>query len=245
MMGSDKSQDLRMRSGSPTSRPSTSKDRAASPSTVLVASFTVGSGALVLPTVAVVVSQVTFLAICYLDAFFHGSLSAERFHISAVLDDERRSLLCACVGVFGLCSLLWVEATRDLPELRLRSSLASLTGGGICCVCLLREGEYEWSHKLAAALTFGAAVALVCLVASVASSRRGMQAATALVSLVLVTGTAQGSQIISHELYATDILPSWALGALELGLLLGFTGCMCVLHGAGSRPCYGAEAKAR
>ena len=75
---------------------------------------------------------------------------------------------------------------------------------------------------------------LVWTVANAAGSRRGLRAATTLIALVMLTGSAQFLQIIAHA-FDRVVLPSWALGALELVLLSGFTGSMCVIGDAGAR----------
>ena len=72
-------------------------------------------------------------------------------------------------------------------------------------------------------------------VAATANSQRGLRAALALVVLVALTGSAQGLHILATE-FGMVVLPSWALGALELVLLFAFTGAMCIIGDAGATP---------
>lgn len=56
-----------------------------------------------------------------------------------------------------------------------------------------------------------------------------------LVGLVVVTGFAQGLNILTEENLGREVLPSWALGTLELGLIIGFTLCICTVPAFSAR----------
>ena len=75
---------------------------------------------------------------------------------------------------------------------------------------------------------------LVWVIASAAKARSGLVAAYALIALVVLTGSAQGLNILASIHDFTPPLPSWALGSLELLLVTGFTACMCANAAAGS-----------
>ena len=178
-------------------------------------------------------SQVTFLIVPYAHAFYHEELSGSNFHISAVLDDDFRSAACTLVGSLGLAALLALEHSRGLPRRALRLVLAFITGLGIVAVSVVRESYYVNLHRFLAAVAFGGAVALLWVVASAADSRRGLVAAHALIATVVLTGSAQGANILATALRMPRPLPSWALGSLELLLVAGFAGCMCANATAG------------
>ena len=169
-------------------------------------------------TGAVVVTQLSFMSTAYVHAYLEGTLAHDKFHISAVLDHDDRSSACACVGVISLVSLVILELCRALPMRGLRAFLAVVTGVGIILTCVVRESVYVNAHRGIAALAFGAAVALVWLVSSLAKNAVGLRAAHALVCLIVVTGFAQFCNILSQINDGTQILPSWALGSLEIGL---------------------------
>ena len=171
-----------------------------------------------LATSAVVASQIAFVLTAYCHAFLAGVLAPHRFHISAVLDDDERSMLCTCVGVAGLCSMVLLELCRQLPRRRLRAGLAAVSGSGIVLTCIVREGKYRNGHRCTAVVAFSAAVALVWVVSTVARSAAGLRGAYALVALVVLTGSAQFANIIAEENFGYEVLPSWALGSLELAL---------------------------
>ena len=82
------------------------------------------------------------------------------------------------------------------------------------------------------------AVLLTLLIANLDVTHRGRRAAIALATTLIVTGAAQGLNLVG-KLYLElgfDVLPSWALGCLEIVLVLGFGVCMalCVCAGAGT-----------
>ena len=118
----------------------------------------IGHGQLVLPTTAMVLSQASFIGFAYSHAYTAGDISPSKFHISAVLDHDQRSTICAVIGLLGLLCLVWVEASRCLPSRALRCCLAAATGFGIISVCIVRESYYVNLHRLSAMLAFGGAV---------------------------------------------------------------------------------------
>ena len=188
-----------------------------------------------MPTACVVCSQLTFLGLAYVHAFLRSELSASQFHISAVLDDDVRSKLCACVGAAGLASMVVLELRREFARRLLRTLLAAASGIGIVATCLLRESRYLNGHRLVAALTFASAVTLIWVIVAASRATHGLRGAIALTLLVIVTGIAQGVHIIYYDFFNVSVLPSWILGTLELGLLVGFAGCMCSCIGAGAK----------
>ena len=173
---------------------------------------------LAIATGAVVATQACFVLTAYCHAALSGALAPRRFHISAVLDDDDRSMLCACVGLAGLCSLVLLETCRKLPRPRLRTCLAAACGSGIVLTCVVRESRYRNAHRGTAVLAFGAAVALVWVVSAAAREPCGRRAACRLLGLVMLTGGAQGLSILGKDTLGVEILPSWALGSLELCL---------------------------
>jgi hypothetical protein len=180
-----------------------------------------------------VLSQVTFLIVPYAHAYYHQELSGSNFHISAVLDDDFRSAACTLVGGIGLAALISVEHSRGLPRRALRLLLALVTGLGIVAVSVVRESYYVNLHRFLAAVAFGGAVLLLWVVASAANAPRGLVAAHALIATFVLTGSAQGANILATALSMPPPLPSWALGSLELLLVAGFAGCMCANAAAG------------
>jgi len=181
----------------------------------------------------VVASQLAFVVTAYSHAYLDSALTRNKFHISAVLDHDVRSTICACVGLAGLFSLVMLERCRALPRPKLRACLAATCGGGIIATCTVRESQYVNGHRCTAMVAFGAAVALVWIVAALARDARGRRAASMLVALVVTTGCAQGLNIVGEENFGIEVLPSWALGCLELGLIFGFTLCICTSATAG------------
>lgn len=178
-------------------------------------------------TGAVIVSQASFLMTAYLHAFATGALAYDSFHISAVLDNDERSAMCACVGIGGLVSLVLLERCRAQPRPILRTALAAACGVGIILTCVVRESQYTNCHRGTAVLAFGAAVALVWVVSSLSRDVRSLRSAGFLVILVVLTGSAQFANILSREQFDFVVLPSWALGTLEL--------CLCACFRATSR----------
>lgn len=191
-------------------------------------------GKLAYLTVAVVASQITFIGVAYAHALLHQQVTADTFHISSVLDDDVRSVLCAAVGVFGFCAMVALELTRVMPRPILRTALAAASGSGIVLTCAVRESAYLNGHRLSAVLAFGAAFALVWVVVSLAPTIYSRCATAVFTLLVIVTAIAQGTHVISFDLYDVSLLPSWALGTLELGLLLSFAACICTCISAGA-----------
>ena len=118
----------------------------------------------------VVASQLAFVVTAYSHAYLDSALTRNKFHISAVLDHDVRSTICACVGLAGLFSLVMLERCRALPRPKLRACLAATCGGGIIATCTVRgrgtsTAVYGDRH--------GAAVALVWIVAALARDARG------------------------------------------------------------------------
>ena len=74
------------------------------------------SGRVVGCTLGVVATQLAFVITAYGHALASGELSRARFHISAVLDDDARSWLCALVGLSGMCTMLLLELLRARIE---------------------------------------------------------------------------------------------------------------------------------
>lgn len=232
VMSSGSSAD-RPRSRSPTSIVTSLFVSSSAEKLIREVSSSAGSGKLAWPTGLMVTSQVVFLIIPYMHAYHREELSPQSFHISAVLDDDFRSSACAVVGMFGLTALMFLEHSRGLPRRALRLVLAAVTGAGIIAVSLVRESYYVNQHRLLAAVAFGGAVALVWVVAALAKARRGLVAAYSLIVLVVLTGSAQGLNILADSYAFGRPLPSWALGSLELVMISGFAGCMCANAAAG------------
>jgi hypothetical protein len=162
--------------------------------------------------------EVAFILTAYCHATYHNEISSNTSHISAVLDDDTRSVACAGVGFAGLLSLLALESARLLPRPLLRTFFAASCGAGIIATCVVRESAARNAHRIAAMLAFGAGTLLVVVVASLSRDPNGLRAAAVLTALVLVTGAAQGTHIIASEFFERELLPSWALGLLEIGL---------------------------
>ena len=235
---SDRMASVRPRARSPTS---VMANLVASPAELI--RETAGSGKLFLPTAFMVLSQVMFLTVPYVHAHYHQELSESNFHISAVLDDDFRSASCTLAGFLGLTALVLLEHTRELPRRALRLMLAAVTGLGIVAVAAVRESYYVNLHRFLAAVAFGGAVALLWVVARAANARRGLVAAHALIALVVMTGAAQGLNILATALSMPRPLPSWALGSLELLLVAGFAMCMCANAAAGGARSQKREAR--
>jgi len=181
----------------------------------------------------------------YIHAWLKNHLAPTRFHISAVLDDDERSVLCACVGFVGLCSLVLLELCRNQHCCRLRTCLAAACGSGIVLCCTVRESAYVNAHRGTAVLALGAAVALVWVVSSLSRDPRSRRSAAMLVALLVLTGSAQALNIVLEKHLGPDpVLPSWALGSLELGLCASpptterypppCLTCLCACAAAGS-----------
>ena len=129
--------------------------------------------------------------------------------------------------------MVLAEAHRELPMAGARICLALATGLGIVLTCCVRESYYVNGHRLCAVLAFGAGVVLVLLIAALAESGGG--AALALVSGLFLTGAGQGANIVADALRCRfRPLPSWALGTLEIGLVIGFAWCMAEHASAGA-----------
>ena len=62
----------------------------------------------------VLASQLAFVVTAYSHAYLDSALTRNKFHISAVLDHDVRSTICACVGLAGLFSLVMLERCRAL-----------------------------------------------------------------------------------------------------------------------------------
>ena len=169
-------------------------------------------------TISVIISQASFLLTAYLHAFNAGVLAHDKFHISAVLDDDERSVTCAYVGLAGLVSLVLLERCRKQPRRSLRTSLAAASGCGIILTCTVRESVHKNAHRCTAVLAFAPAVALVWVISTLSRDSRSMQSAAALVLLVVLTGAAQFANVVSFDMRGVSVLPSWLLGILELGL---------------------------
>ena len=189
-----------------------------------------------LPTTAVVVGQVAFMLFAYAHALWSGELDMARFHISAVLDHDWRSVACAWIGVYALLTLVILEHRRFIageskPTRALRIGLATSCGVGIILCCTVRESSYLVSHRLAAAFGFGSAVLLVLVIALV--SGVGRAAAATLCVFLAVTGACQGAHIVGTW-HGLQLLPSWTLGCLEIVLVLGFGTCMSACRCAGA-----------
>ena len=114
--------------------------------------------------------------------------------------------------------------------------MAAACGVGIILTCVIRERAHDVAHRLAAALGFGTAVLLTLLVAKLDVMHRAWRAATLLATTLVLTGVAQGLNIMSnrHLKLGFEVLPSWALGCLEILLVAGFAFCMSLCVGAGA-----------
>ena len=163
---------------------------------------------------------------CTLEALEKVGLTDSRLVFSlTVLDDDLGSRLCALMALVCSVTLVVLEAARELPMPSARISLALSTGMGILLTCCVRESHHKNGHRLCAVLAFGSSVLLVLLVAALAGS--AMDAALALLSGLFLTGLAQGVNVIADACCEGCMpLPSWALGALEIGLVAGFGFCM-------------------
>ena len=170
-------------------------------------------------TFLVLCTQASFLAAAYGHAGRCGDLAHFK-HISAVLDDSRRSRLCGFIGVLSLWFLVLLELTRELPMLWCRLALAVATGIGIVLTCAVRESHYAIAHRIVAALAFGSGTLLVWVIA--AMSGAGTRGAMALGTGLFLTGAAQACNLLGECCGRHGLLPSHALGTLEILLVLGF-----------------------
>ena len=76
--------------------------------------------------VSLLAGQLGFLGTAYAHAMWSGHLTYSSSHISAVLDDDVRSSLCATIGLLTLVPLILLEWLRDrlLSDLLLRPPLS-------------------------------------------------------------------------------------------------------------------------
>lgn len=146
----------------------------------------------------VCVSQVLFLTIGYTHQLAFDEVNLEKIHVSGMLDNETRSLLCGLVAIISGCALVAGELTRPVAFLPLRILLAASCGIGILLVCLVRESRSRLLHVVFACLAFGAGIALIWVVLYTTNYvYRGWARfpATILLVVCVVTGVAQGLNI--------------------------------------------------
>ena len=185
------------------------------------------SSAVSIGTAAVICSQLSFLVAAYAHAIYFGQLTLDRSHISAVLDDDHRSRICATISSVGMLSMVQLELARDLPMLAVRSMLAGVSGASILATCLIRESHNHAVHVVVASLAFGAGVLLVNLIPAISRGQKfAMKSGKWLGVCLLVTGALQGMSLLDQAWRGCAFLPSCVLGALEIMLILGFTGCI-------------------
>ena len=148
----------------------------------------------------VCISQVLFLTIGYTHQLaFEGELRLEKIHVSGMLDNETRSLLCGMVAIISGIALLAGELTRPVSAyLPLRLVLAGACGVGILLVCLVRESRNNPLHVVFACLAFGSGIALIWVV--LYTTNRAYKGWARFPSMILllvcvVTGVGQGLNI--------------------------------------------------
>ncbi len=188
-------------------------------------------------TLGVLSAQVAYIGSAYLDALASGELFTHKSHISAVLDYDsaacrRRRLVAAAVGAFSLVVQIALEWARPLTRRGVRLCCAACSGGGIVTLTIYRETVHPWVHGAAATVAFGACVLLIRLVARLDGCRSiAIRAANALTAAFGLTIALYGGSIVTCELLGYERLrmPSWALCALELTLVVGFGACLTML----------------
>jgi hypothetical protein len=148
----------------------------------------------------VCISQVLFLTLGYTHQLaFEGELRLEKIHVSGMLDNETRSLLCGMVAIISGIALLAGEISRPVSAfLPLRILLAGATGVGILLVCLVRESRNNPLHVVFACLAFGSGIALIWVVLYTTNRvYKGWARFPAMILLLVcaVTGVGQGLNI--------------------------------------------------
>jgi hypothetical protein len=148
----------------------------------------------------VCISQVLFLTLGYTHQLaFEGELRLEKIHVSGMLDNETRSLLCGMVAIISGIALLAGEISRPVSAfLPLRIVLAGATGVGILLVCLVRESRNNPLHVVFACLAFGSGIALIWVVLYTTNRvYKGWARFPAMILLLVcaVTGVGQGLNI--------------------------------------------------
>ena len=148
----------------------------------------------------VCISQVLFLTLGYTHQLaFEGELRLEKIHVSGMLDNETRSLLCGMVAIISGIALLAGEISRPVSAfLPLRIVLAGATGVGILLVCLVRESRNNPLHVVFACLAFGSGIALIWVVLYTTNRvYKGWARFPAMILLLVcaITGVGQGLNI--------------------------------------------------
>lgn len=172
-------------------------------------------------TQCVITGQILFMGYGYLDALLCGELTWEKAHISAVLDHDRRALLCTIMAMFCLYFMYDLEEKRvAVPFSAYRKSLATCCGLGIVLTCIVRESACFALHAGGACLAFGAAVVLVMLIATnqpEENRTKSIRTASLLMVVCGITGSLQFAKIggLFH-------FPSWALATGECIIVVGY-----------------------
>lgn len=193
----------------------------------------------------VIASQVAFMSTAYADAFLSGDLQSHKAHISAVLDNRRRSLVCCAIGFISLLSLLNLERKRKITnrgtaDRSQRLGLAGLSGVSIIMVSAVRESANFPIHAVFSCTAFGSAIWLAWLLAA---DKAAVRRASVLTVVCALTGGLQFANLAGlvsaspvffgdREPHRTNSpfsgkaqYPSWLLGLGEaiMVIMFGYT----------------------
>ena len=113
------------------------------------------------------------------------------------------------VGLGALAALVSLERKRSTAYANARSALATLSGCGIVATAAIREGAHFPLHATASCLAFGAAVALLWVVAAGADAAARRRAGV-LTAVCAATGGGQFAKLAGLVPF-----PSWLLGLGE------------------------------
>lgn len=166
-------------------------------------------------TGSVLVGQAVFLIVGYVHALVHSQLRWTACHVSAVLDEPDRALMCGLASVLPGTALVCLEIGRDAPARRLRVALAVSTAMGILLTCAVSESVWFSLHASATCVTFGAGM----LLAWIAAPSR----AALLTAAGCVTGICQGLKLACW-LHFPSILLALGEGLIILGFGLTLAG---------------------
>lgn len=166
-------------------------------------------------TGSVLVGQAVFLLVGYAHALVHSQLRWAACHISAVLDEPDRALMCGVASVLPGAALVCLEIGRDAPARRLRVALAVSTAVGILITCAVSESVWFSLHASATCVTFGAGM----LLAYIACRER----AALLTAAGFVTGICQALKLAGW-LHFPSVLLALGEGLIILGFGLTLAG---------------------
>ena len=130
-----------------------------------------GSGLEPMAAAGVCLSQVLFLATGYAHQLYSAEISLDNIHVSGMLDDDQRSVLCGWLSLLSGVALVALELSRSIALLPLRLTLAAACTLGILLTCHIRESHNYTLHALSACIAFGSGIVLVWVVLYVRGSR--------------------------------------------------------------------------